>query len=169
LNISPLDVRNQVFRKKFRGCDPEEVKTFLDAVADYMEEMLKEKEILEKGNSMLQERVDSYAEIESALKDTLVTAQKIGDEARASAQRDAEHVLKEAELEVERKVSHATRQMEDIARNREHLKVQTRALIVRLRGLVEAQLSFINSIEKETCEEQSPDEKGVEVCEDVGP
>jgi cell division initiation protein len=166
LNISPLDIRNQVFRRKLRGYDPDEVKTFLDAVADYMEEMLKEKEILEQANSMLQERVNSYTEIETALRDTLVTAQKIGEEARANAQRDADHILKAAELEVQRRVSEADRQVEEVARNRDSLRNETRAFILKVRGLIEGHLNLLNNAGQEI-EEGSPEEKGAEVCEDV--
>ena len=46
MSISPLDVRNQIFKKKLRGYDADEVKIFLDAVADRMEDMIKEKENL---------------------------------------------------------------------------------------------------------------------------
>lgn len=166
MNISPLDIRNQVFRRKLRGYDPDEVKTFLDAVADYMEEMLKEKEILEQANSMLQERVNSYTEIETALRDTLVTAQKIGEEARANAQRDADHILKAAELEVQRRVSEADRQVEEVARNRDSLRNETRAFILKVRGLIEGHLNLLNNAGQEI-EEGSPEEKGAEVCEDV--
>ena len=37
------------FKKKFKGCDPDEVKQFLDAVADRMEPMLKAKEEAREG------------------------------------------------------------------------------------------------------------------------
>ena len=51
MTISPLDVRNQVFKRRVRGFDVDEVRMFLDVVADRMEEMLREKESLEKDNS----------------------------------------------------------------------------------------------------------------------
>ena len=168
MTISPLDVRNQVFRRRFRGYDPDEVKTFLDAVADYMEEMLKEKEVLEKGNSMLQERVDSYVEIEATLRDTLVTAQRIGDEARSSAQKDADQLLKQAEMDAQKRLAEAGKRVQDLTGRRENLRAQTIAFVAQLRGLIEAQLNFINSIEHEVGYRQSPEDQGVKVCEDVG-
>jgi len=42
MNVSPLDLRQQRFRKAFRGFDPVEVASFLAAVADDYEQALRE-------------------------------------------------------------------------------------------------------------------------------
>jgi cell division initiation protein len=57
LRISPLDVRSQEFKKGLRGYDPEEVKAFLDAIADTMEDLLKEKETAESELVALRKKV----------------------------------------------------------------------------------------------------------------
>src|ERR1700749_2745602 len=46
MNVSPLDLRQQRFRKSFRGFDPIEVSSFLMAAADDYEQELRETDSL---------------------------------------------------------------------------------------------------------------------------
>jgi cell division initiation protein len=167
LNISPLDVRNQVFKKGLRGYDADEVRMFLDAVADCMEDMLKEKENLERETEVLREKAKTFSEIESALRETMVTAQRICDEAKVNAEREAGNLIKEADLEAKRRVSDAQRQIEELGRARDSARSETMAFVAKLRSLLEAQLSFLGSIESEIRQGDSPEGKAVEVCEDA--
>jgi cell division initiation protein len=165
LEISPLDVRNQVFKRKMKGYDQDEVKQFLDAVADRMEQMLKAKEELATENAALKQKAAYYVDMEQTLKDTLVTAQKISADARANAKQSAQNILREAEIEAEKKVSSIVGQVEHIARSRDTLKAETMALIVKLRSMIEAQLSYVASMEGEITKQAAPQKKGVGVAE----
>jgi cell division initiation protein len=167
LNISPLDVRNQVFRRKVRGYDIDEVRMFLDAVADCMEQMLKEKENLEKDVALLSEKADAFTGMESTLRETMVTAQRVGDDAKANARKEAENIIKEAELDAKRKVSAAARKVEELEKDRETAQAQTMAFVAKLRSLLEAQLSFLGSIESEIRAEEAREGKGAGVCEEA--
>lgn len=167
MNISPLDVRNQVFKKGLRGYDADEVRMFLDAVADRMEDMLKEKEDLEKETTVLRDKAKTFSEIESALRETMVTAQRICDEAKVNADREAGNIVREADIEAKRRVSDAQRQVEDLGRARDSARSETMAFVAKLRSLLEAQLSFLGSIESEIRQDSQQGGKGAEVCEDV--
>ena len=167
MNISPLDVRNQVFKKGLRGYDADEVRMFLDAVADRMEDMLKEKEDLEKETTVLRDKAKTFSEIESALRETMVTAQRICDEAKVNADREAGNIVREADIEAKRRVSDAQRQVEDLGRARDSARSETMAFVAKLRSLLEAQLSFLGSIESEIRQDSPQGGKGAEVCEDV--
>ena len=168
MSISPLDVRNQVFKKKLRGYDADEVKIFLDAVADRMEDMIKEKENLEKENTTLRERSNTFAELETALRETMVAAQKIGDEAKVNAQKEADNILRQADLDSQSKVAEAAGRVEDIVRAHENTRAQTMAFIAKMRSLLEGHLSFLGSVESEVRSENIVRDKGVEVKEGVG-
>jgi len=167
LSISPLDVRNQIFKKKIRGYDVDEVKIFLDAVADRMEDMIKEKEDLEKENTALRERSNTFAELETALRETMVTAQKICDEAKVNAQKEADNILRQADLDAQAKVAGAAGKVEDIVRAHENTRAQTMAFVTKMRSLLEGQLSFLGSVESEVRSENDIRDKGVEVREGV--
>jgi cell division initiation protein len=163
LSISPLDVRNQVFKRRFRGYDPDEVKIFLDAVADRMEDMIKAAETLETENATLREKANTFAGLETALRDTMVTAQRIGDESKVNAQKEADNIRRKAEIDAQAKMGKAQKKVDDIVRAHEHTKAQTTAFIAKLRSLLEGHLSFLGSVESEVRSEDSIAEKGVEV------
>ena len=160
MEISPLDIRNQIFKKKMKGYDPEEVKQFLDTVADRMEQMLKAKEGLEKDVAVLRERTEAYAQMEQTLRDTLLTAQKIGTDARANAEASAHNIIKEAEVEAKKRLAEASGRVDTIARHRDMIKSETLALVAKLRSLSEAHLSLLEGVEEEVGKHASNATKG---------
>jgi cell division initiation protein len=168
LTISPLDVRNQVFKRRLRGFDADEVRMFLDVVADRMEEMLREREALEKDNTILREKADCFTDLESSLRETMVTAQRMSNEAKMHAQKEADSIIKEADLEAKRKMSEVTRQIDDLARTRDSARAEAAAFVARVRSLIESQLRFLGDIDSEIRQESPPRQEGVEVCEDAG-
>lgn len=151
--ISPLDVRNQVFKKMFRGYDADEVRIFLDAVADRMEDMIKTKEDLERENAVLKDKNRSFAEIETSLRDTMVTAQRICDESKVAAQREADNIVRQAELDARAKVTSVSSDLDHLARQRQITRAETMAFIAKLKSLLEGHLSFLGSIEHEVRED----------------
>ena len=127
MRISPLDVRSQEFKKSLRGYDPEEVKAFLDAIADTMEDLLKEKEAAEGELIGLRKKVETFTEMEISLRDAMVSAQKAADEAKMNARRNAELMIREADLEVRQRIAEAKRKVDDVFKARETVRAEMRA------------------------------------------
>lgn len=165
LNISPLDVRNQIFKKSFRGYDPEEVKYFLDSVADSIEGLLKEKEELEKEVVALRQRIQVFTEMETTLRDAMVTAQKVSDQAKANAEQEARSIIHRAELQAEQHLSEARRSVEAVEKTRNQAVRETLALITQLRSLFESHLTFLCSLEDEVRKERGVEGKEIAICE----
>jgi cell division initiation protein len=138
-----------VFKKMFRGYDADEVRIFLDAVADRMEDMIKAKEDLERENAVLKDKNKSFAEIETSLRDTMVTAQRICDESKVAAQREADTIVRQAELDAKAKVADVSGELDHLARQRQTTRAETMAFIAKLKSLLEGHLSFLGSIERE--------------------
>ena len=91
MRISPLDIRQQQFTvRMFRGFDSHEVDAFLDDVAEDYEAVLKENAILKEQLATLEDRSRGLGERERALQDTLVTTQRLGEEMKSAARREAE-------------------------------------------------------------------------------
>ena len=99
MRISPLDIRQQQFSVKwFRGFDVHEVDAFLDDVAEDYEAVLKEVALLKEQIAAQEERARGVTERERTLQDTLVTTQRLVEEMKNNARREAELILREAEL-----------------------------------------------------------------------
>ena len=101
MNMTPLDVQQQEFKSRFRGYDPEEVGAFLRTVSEAMEDLVKENAALKEQFEATQGQLQGLRQKESALNDVLVSTQRISENLKQAAQRDAELILKEAELKAE--------------------------------------------------------------------
>ncbi len=109
IDLTPLDVRNKRgdFKKLMRGYDPHEVDVFLELAADRLEEVVRENLQLRERTQTLQDQVDAQAGREQAVQNALVTAQELRADIQAQSQREAEHVMREADAEARRVIAEA--------------------------------------------------------------
>src|SRR6476660_2942008 len=89
MNVSPLDLRQQRFRKTFRGFDPVEVASLMTAVADDYEQALRETDQLRQELMRSEAALVLHRENEKNLQSTLMTAQRVSDDIRANAELEA--------------------------------------------------------------------------------
>jgi cell division initiation protein len=138
MRLSPVDIRQQQFAMKmFRGFDPREVDAFLDDVADDFEGVLRENVTLREQVGSYEERARGLGETEKALKDTLVTTQRVAEEMKESAKRDAQLILREATLNADKLVEEARAEEAKLRVEVQSLKRLRRQLIEELRATVE--------------------------------
>ncbi len=138
MRITPMDIRQQQFTvKMFRGFDVQEVDTFLEDVAQDYETLVKENALLKEQLQALEERTRGLEERERVLQQTLVTTQRLTEEMRAAAKREADLVVREAGSAGE-KLMEAARAEEAVIRNEIlHLKRTRRQLAEGIRSTLE--------------------------------
>jgi cell division initiation protein len=103
MRITPHDIRQQQFTSKmFKGYDPQEVDAFLDDVAEDYESVLKDVALLKEQMAAQEERSRGVTEREKSLQETLVTTQRLAEEMKTAARREAELIVREAELRAEK-------------------------------------------------------------------
>lgn len=146
MKLTPSDVQRQNFSTRFRGLDPDEVRAFLAAVAEEMAAMLREKEQVEQELRHLELIVGEHREREAILKNTLLTAQKLSEDIRSTARKEAETVVKQAELQGDRLLELAQNRAHEVERgildlrgHRTALRTDIRALVTRLTHLLDLQ------------------------------
>ena len=138
MRLSPVDVRQQQFAMKmFRGFDPQEVDAFLDDVAEDYEGVLRENASLREQVGSYEERARGLGEAERALRDTLMTTQRVAEEMKESAKRDAQLVQREATLNAEKLMEEARAEEAKLRVEIQSLKRLRRQLIEELRATVE--------------------------------
>ncbi len=126
VDLTPLDIQKQTFRKIFKGYDPEDVRGYLQLVAEEIERLVRDVDRLARENAMMREDLDEHSQRERILKDTLLSAQKVSEEVRANAHKEAELIVKDAELVAERVVWQAMTRVADIERAIQDLKIERR-------------------------------------------
>jgi cell division initiation protein len=135
MRLSPLDIRQQQFTvRMFRGLDPQEVDAFLEDVAEDYESVLKENALLKEQLTSHEERSRGIGDVERTLKDTLVTTQKLADEMKEVARRDAQLILREAEGRGEKLMDEARVEEARIRAEINALRRVHRQLLEDLRG-----------------------------------
>ena len=124
MNVSPLDLRQQRFRKAFRGFDPVEVTAFLVAVADDYEQALRETDRLRQELMRLEVVLAENRGQEKNLQSTLITAQKLSDDIKANAEQEAKRIVREAEGRSDLLLDKTQARLEDIQREIDGLKLK---------------------------------------------
>ena len=135
MNVSPLDLRQQRFRKTVRGFDPVEVTAFLAAVADDYEQALRETDRLRQDLMRMEVVLAHHRENEQNLRATMMTAQKLSDDIKSTADAEAKRIVAGADAEAKRIILEAASRsellldqtqarMEDIQREIDGLKLK---------------------------------------------
>jgi len=124
MNVSPLDLRQQRFRKSFRGFDPIEVASFLAAVADDYEQALRETDRLRQDLMRMEAVLLEHREHEKNLQATMTTAQKLSDDIKANADLEARRIIRDAESRSDLLLERTQSRVEDIQREINGLKLK---------------------------------------------
>ncbi|MFH1278401.1 MAG: DivIVA domain-containing protein [Candidatus Eisenbacteria bacterium] len=144
MKISPLDIRKQTFRKGLRGLDEQEVVSFLEMVADLVEGLLQENRDLKDRFATAEVQLENYRRIEEALRNALITAEKVARDTKRNADQEVEILLKDADLKARRAVQSARAILEGVRSDTVDLTKQRRDFLARFRLMVETQLKMLD-------------------------
>lgn len=145
MRITPLDIYQREFsRKNIGGLDENEVYGFLKKVGREYETLYAENKSLKDQAQRLTGQMEDYLELEKTLKQTLISAQKASGELKDNAEKEAELIIKESELQSERILDEARSEAEMIGKEIRELKKNKRMLKVELRTVLESYLVMLN-------------------------
>ena len=138
MRIAPMDLRQPRFRVGVRGFDRTEVVALLTEAADDYEHALREidrlRQDLQRGEALLAE----HRERENNLRNTLLTAQRLADEIKAAAQKEAGLIVREAEGRAELLLQKAHGRLEGIERDITELRLHRRGVEGTLESSIQA-------------------------------
>jgi len=97
MKVTPLDLRQNHFKTALRGYDRDEVRGLLDDAADDYEHALRELDRLRQELQKSDVQLGEHREREANLRNTLLTAQKVADQLRENAAKEAGVLLRDAE------------------------------------------------------------------------
>jgi cell division initiation protein len=96
--LTPIDIQQKRFHVVFRGYEQAEVEVFLDLVRDEMETLYRETTELKEFRQSYDERLRELTEREETVKNTLLMTQKLMEDQKDNARREAEVIIKDAEV-----------------------------------------------------------------------
>jgi len=121
-------------------------------VAEELTQRLAEIDRLERENQKLRERVAGSEERERELHDAIVRGKKVSDEMITTSQREAQLLVKEAELHADRLLAQAMERAQEVENRIAELRLRRRELQLKLRGSLEL---FAQILEADQEEERS--------------
>ena len=146
MKILPMDIQRQSFGQKFRGFDREEVRAYLAIVAEEVAALQSERDRLDQEVRNLNGLLDEHRQREVILKNTLITSQRVTEEIKENARKQAENVVKEAELQGDKLIELAQSRAHEVERAildlrgwRSSLRTDIRAFVARVTQLLDLQ------------------------------
>jgi cell division initiation protein len=136
---TPLDLRQRRFSGSIRGFDRTEVITFLSDVADDYEQVLQQLDLSHQELLRVEGLLREHKLREDTLRNTLMTAQKLADEIRETAQHEARIVVREAEARADLILEKAQTRLEDVERDITELRLKRR----NVEGSIEASIAAL--------------------------
>ena len=136
MHLTPLEIQKQTFSRSLKGFNPDEVRGYLHLVAEEIERLVRDLDRMSRENAMLREDLNDHSQREQILKDTLLSAQKVSEEVRANARKEAEMIVKDAELLSERLVNQAMTRVADLEKAIQDLKIERTAARNKLQGTI---------------------------------
>jgi cell division initiation protein len=136
MKITPLDIQQQEFRQAWRGYDASEVRAFLEVVRGAVEEVVRENATLQTAIAAREAELAEHRERERVLRETLVTAQRVCEDLKSAAKKEAEIVIGQAELQAERLVHNAQTRLARVLDDIREMKRQRLMVEEELRGVL---------------------------------
>jgi cell division initiation protein len=144
MNITPLDIQQQQFKgKMLGGLDPNDVDAFLQMVAAEMESLIRENTELKEQARKVALHLEELSQREVTLRDTMLAAQKVTEEMKANAQKEAKLVISEAELRGERIVAEAENRLLQLNGQIHEVRRLKLQLETNLKSVLEAHLKML--------------------------
>lgn len=134
MKITPLDIQQTVFKANFRGYDKEEVNRFLEQVAQTVELLNRDNAVQREKITMLEQQLAELKRTEATLSSTLLSAQSLAEDVKRNAQREADLLIKEAELKASELIRQAGVELTDTQRDLSALRKQRMIMVERLRS-----------------------------------
>lgn len=168
MRVTPLDIRKQEFKKVMRGLDSEEVYAFLNTIADEYEAVLSDNRNLRERLVALEERLNEFKAIETNLRNTLLTAEKLTQEAKENARREASLMIREAEMEADKAAESIRAHTSQLRREILELKKNKDGYLARLKSLLDSHKKMLDGFQEDFAGvDQAIEKIGQQVEEDV--
>ena len=153
MNLTPLDIQKQTFARVLKGYNTDEVRAYLQLIAEEIERLVRDLDRASRENAMLREELDEHNARERILKDTLLSAQKVSEDVKANAQKEAELIVKDAELLSERLTAQAMSRLADLERTIQDLKMERKMARNKLQTTIDTiQQMLMLDVEQEANE-----------------
>lgn len=149
MKITSMDISSKEFKKVIRGYNPDEVDEFLDKIAEDYEGLYKENSFHKEKEFSLNEKLEHFSKMEETIHNTLVLAQNAAEQAKLSAQKEAELIIRTANESGKRILDKANNNVLQINDEYDKTKRDFIKFRAKFRNFMNAQLETFNDLEND--------------------
>jgi len=150
MKTTPIDIKQQQFKVKFRGFDIHEVDSFLEQMADTFELMQREIEVFNEKINRLELENQGYREREDTFKRAILNSQKVLEQIKENATKSAEIMIADAEVKAEKILNRAQNRLSQLHEDITELKRQRMQIEVQIRSIIETHTKLLDMGLEET-------------------
>ena len=145
MSLTPVEIRHLKPRRALFGYEREAVDCLLEEIAASFEHVWRERADLRDEVEELEGELARHREIESALRSTLLSAERMADDVRAQAHREAEVIIAEARARARDVTGGAEMERERIAADVRRLRSLQADLRAEYRAFLHAALDRLDA------------------------
>ena len=147
--IRPIDIHEKEFTRAVRGYKEDEVNEFLDEITIDMERLIDELRQTREENSRLVEELERYRSSQGTVLETLEAAKALMSDISVSAEKRADILLKNAELDAQLIQKEARETADKIAEESQAMKSRFIDFRTRYKRLLQSELERFESLSGE--------------------
>jgi cell division initiation protein len=153
MEITPNDIKAREFARVMRGFDATEVSAFLEQVADEYATLIKDRNEMERKLQELEKELKGYRDLDRNIRDSLVNAQGSAGTIREDARKEAELIVREADVKAEELITTTRARLEGMKNDLEMLRLERKAYLKKFRHLIDSQLELLEVLSREAQDE----------------
>lgn len=149
MTLSKIDLLNKQFSRSMFGYSRMEVDQFLLELADVLGESAEAHKGLRRKIKHLEQSLKEYRQRDETLRDTLMSTQKMVDDLKVAATKEAQLILDEARAKADATVQRGHNRLAQIHEEIEDLKRRRTQFEVQLKGLLKSHLEMLEMSDPE--------------------
>lgn len=146
--MTPLEIQNKEFRKRFGSYNAGEVNDFIDKVYSEFDRLYRENADLKEKINVYDEKLEHYISIEKTLQSTLTIAQTMSEEIIQNARKKAENITKEGEMNAAKIIEQANNSLIDLKLEFEKNRKECVVFKARFKAFVEGELENLKDLDE---------------------
>lgn len=143
MKLTPLDIQQQQFTMRFRGFDVREVDLFLEQMANTFEQLQRDNETLKEEILRLRRESHGLKKREETFKRAMLHSQKVLENMKDNAEKQAELIVAEAEIKADKIIHHAQSRLSRLQEDITELRRQRVQIEVEINAVIEAHAKLL--------------------------
>mgnify|MGYP002624822725 CR=1 FL=1 len=147
--ITPSDIQDKVFDKAMRGYNADQVDQFLDELTEDLQAILAENAQLQEQLEAAKTKLNEYKAQDGAVLKTLESAKALMNDISASAEKRADIITKNAELDADRMLRAARENVERLKEEEQNLAFRVNSIKNRFKNILQAELDRFDTLNQD--------------------